>query len=849
MAQNNKQTRGYELGGLTQSPRPKPKPDELDTSTNALMSSPRPQPRPEPEQPELDFGTQQPEQPEYNFRGNQQPIVDPETGIPAPKSLEPELAQQAQQYLDKKEPVSPIDKAIERGFIETDKEGFYYSNLNVENDKGNAIVKNMFTNVLGADPGWNPLYENWCATFVSDMLDSMGADPLKSNDKFDKTRANAFMKYGTPVEAQAIQEGDIVVLDFDKDGKGDHVTFYAGDLSDLNDPNSNYISVLGGNQDVDRNISIKQYSKEDVLGVRRIQYDNVDYAFTKELSKANPDFNKFLDEQAKDFNWDAFVKENYSMPQEFNQGGMAMDQQMDIVFKSTRGYAEGGDVDPMLMEEGVDPVSGNEVPIGSTPEEVRDDIPAQLSEGEYVVPADVVRYYGVKFFEDLRNQAKTGWEEMNQNGRIGGEPVMQEQDGMEMVEPEDDLPFDISELQTIEAAEGAYISGYAEGGIPSLQDVDIGAGFTGTGVAELPETIQSGQTTVMYSHPSTPENKVALVFMNGEPTEQAKYYIGLGYVPATEVKNQSVQVAQQQQQQVSSDSDSSPSPMPKEEKIDWGTASTDMYEKQLKSLESKLDNRIGQGIAGMVAGPIGGLAAMVGMGNADRVKAYDMLDGIEKQLGSKNTTNEMRESLSKQKDRLLKIVSTGDDGRDDSGLLGKSKIYGGKSSTYEGLVDVSGDGRVTFADTWLGDLLGFDGKVGVQGKDKEGNLLTLSSSREGKRRDEQNAATTAPKTTQVTTPKSQPKTTQVTTPKKSSKNVGDDTNYSVSSSSTSTGYNKPTTTQSKAPSSASTSYKSSTSSAGNTSTSGGKASQSYKSQESKDYGMLNKGGLMMKKKK
>jgi hypothetical protein len=71
----------------------------------------------------------------------------------------------------------------------------------------------------------------------------------------------------------------------------------------------------------------------------------------------------------------------------------------------------------------VDPVSGNEVPPGSLAEEVRDDIPAQLSEGEYVVPADVVRYYGVKFFEDLRDQAKMGLADMEANGRIGGEPV------------------------------------------------------------------------------------------------------------------------------------------------------------------------------------------------------------------------------------------------------------------------------------------------------------------------------------------------------------------------------------------------------------------------------------------
>jgi hypothetical protein len=71
----------------------------------------------------------------------------------------------------------------------------------------------------------------------------------------------------------------------------------------------------------------------------------------------------------------------------------------------------------------VDPVSGNKVPVGSNANEVRDDIPAQLSDGEYVVPADIVRYYGVKFFEDLRNQGKGGLKDMAANGRIGGDPV------------------------------------------------------------------------------------------------------------------------------------------------------------------------------------------------------------------------------------------------------------------------------------------------------------------------------------------------------------------------------------------------------------------------------------------
>ena len=98
---------------------------------------------------------------------------------------------------------------------------------------------------------------------------------------------------------------------------------------------------------------------------------------------------------------------------QFNKGGMSMEQQMSL-------FEEGGMKDDGLNR---DPVSGNEIPPGSLAKEVRDDIPAQLSEGEYVVPADVVQYYGVKFFEDLRAEAKRGLAEMEATGRIGGEPI------------------------------------------------------------------------------------------------------------------------------------------------------------------------------------------------------------------------------------------------------------------------------------------------------------------------------------------------------------------------------------------------------------------------------------------
>jgi len=81
-----------------------------------------------------------------------------------------------------------------------------------------------------------------------------------------------------------------------------------------------------------------------------------------------------------------------------------------------------------------DPVSGNEIPLGSSAENVRDDVPAMLSEGEYIVPADVVRFFGVNFFEQLRDKAKGDMQEMVADDRVGGQQAPQQSVDPEMVQ-------------------------------------------------------------------------------------------------------------------------------------------------------------------------------------------------------------------------------------------------------------------------------------------------------------------------------------------------------------------------------------------------------------------------------
>ena len=208
---------------------------------------------------------------------------------------------------------------------------------------------------------------------------------------------------------------------------------------------------------------------------------------------------------------------------------MALNKQMEM-------FEEGG-----LKEEGgmVDEVSGNDVPPGSTREEVRDDIPAQLSEGEFVFPADVVRYIGLEKLMMLRQQAKQGLKQMEAMGQMGNAD--------EATMP-DDLPFDETDLDIDDNLE------YNEGGVvygPGDFDTLMGGKPTG------PQT-----QNVRYYNEKLRQVRIIPHFINADGSLGGTIYpVPEGFVPSDkevpqeEEKEETTQQSTVRQEEDSGDGD------------------------------------------------------------------------------------------------------------------------------------------------------------------------------------------------------------------------------------------------------------------------------------------------------
>jgi hypothetical protein len=179
--------------------------------------------------------------------------------------------------------------------------------------------------------------------------------------------------------------------------------------------------------------------------------------------------------------------------------------QLYKMLKQHHNFAEGGLLeDGGLMDEGgtIDPVSGNDVPPGSTQEEVRDDIPAQLSEGEFVFPADVVRYIGLGNLMRMRQEAKMGLKLMDEMGQMGNS---------EEASIPDDMPFDINDLDMEDEPE------YNVGGfVPAQQQQQQQFGIAGYNTAAAPTTGYYQAPPMQYGQPQQPVQAASQQFV--QPT-------------------------------------------------------------------------------------------------------------------------------------------------------------------------------------------------------------------------------------------------------------------------------------------------------------------------------------------
>jgi spore germination cell wall hydrolase CwlJ-like protein len=144
------------------------------------------------------------------------------------------------------------------------------------------------------------------------------------------------------------------------------------------------------------------------------------------------------------------------------------------------------------MMEPVDPVSGNPIPPGSTAENVRDDIDVNLSEGEYVLPADVVRWHGLKHIMDMQDEAKSGLMMMDSMGLLVGDTPVYEECSQCSGEGCENCEGEASEEDETETPEGNEIE------LPTVETVESDI-IEGDETEELAEDEMYGKEDSMPS--------------------------------------------------------------------------------------------------------------------------------------------------------------------------------------------------------------------------------------------------------------------------------------------------------------------------------------------------------------
>jgi uncharacterized membrane protein YgcG len=189
----------------------------------------------------------------------------------------------------------------------------------------------------------------------------------------------------------------------------------------------------------------------------------------------------------------------------------------DVVdFVGTLKKAEGGSVEKEVEFVKEDDDDVPDPPPGATPEEVADDIPAYLSTGEYVLPANVVRYIGLKNITGMHQRALAELQQMedldiienvDENGY-----VEEDDDEMDYMKPEGVVEIVVAEHHP----KGLMV-----------QDAPRGSG----GIASLPRMAEiQGQYHVLSY--LTPEEQQMLRDAGGGLGLDGAQIYGPGGVPA-----------------------------------------------------------------------------------------------------------------------------------------------------------------------------------------------------------------------------------------------------------------------------------------------------------------------------
>ena len=170
-----------------------------------------------------------------------------------------------------------------------------------------------------------------------------------------------------------------------------------------------------------RDTTIDPFTEDDNLERERFSRqtedepeDSGDFSFFRSLFTNEDTDTDFFADEAQPLGGEADPNEDVAR---FNEGGTAD-------FDGKKEEDDEGDPPPLAK-----------------PEEVADDIPAMLSEGEYVLPANVVRYLGLERIMDMHRQVLSEIQQMEDLGMIqnvdkNGEPEEDDKE-MKFLEPEE----------------------------------------------------------------------------------------------------------------------------------------------------------------------------------------------------------------------------------------------------------------------------------------------------------------------------------------------------------------------------------------------------------------------------